>query len=514
MPSRLPARVTACLAACLAIVAADATAQDARTARLDWIEVAGNAFVHSGSREHWVPHGFNYTTTSVDGEQRLIEEVWEDEWDTIVGDFEEMAQREANLVRYHMQLPTYLIDRNTIDERALDRLERLAQLADDNSLYLMLVGLAVYRPSADPDWYVALGEQARWDVQALFWHAVAERLAPYSSVMAYDLINEPAAVTTNGEQTEWWTGNLDGLRFVQRINLDGNGRTAVEIAESWTNKMIDSIRSVDERHLITIGNLPFPRSAFGPENAGRLLDFASPHLYPNTENQTIVEAVAAELDLTAAFAVMGKPVLVGETFPLRISGTGLEYFVRAARQHAAGFVSHYFGRTEDEDPGDSLAAAVQAAALAQWIRLGPLLKQPSPERIPLYRYSGPFDRRYDTSEEARGFGYQRDEHLGDLMSYQDGTGRALCEGVDPDAGRYSLYADCALPDDVEFVRILGWMPPAGDGTAPVFRYRGEAGELLTRARNDEGMALLGFAYAGELGRVYSAPPAPGPANRP
>jgi hypothetical protein len=414
-----------------------------------------------------------------------------------------MADREANLVRLNLQLPAYVNDRTTMNGDALDRLEQVARLAEEEGIYLMIVGLGGYRESLEPAWYEALNEQDRWDVQAMFWRAVAERMAPYASVMSYDLVNEPVVVAGRDRETEWWTGELGGERFIQRINLEGNGRAAVEIAEAWTRKMIAAIRSVDERHLITIGNLSFPSSAFGPEHAGRLLDFASPHIYPNSEGKTIPEAVGEALELTAAFAAGGKPVLVGETYPLTISQAGLEYYVRAAKEHAVGFVSHYFGRTEPEHDRTNLVQSVQLSSLEQWIRLGPMLKRASPDRVPLHRFAGPWDHRYDTDQDAEGFGYEHAESLGELMSFQDGTGTALCEGVDETSGRYSLYAGCMLPEGVEFVRILGWMPPPAPSTSAVFRYRKESGELFTRIRDDAQYEFRGYSYAGELGRFYA-----------
>lgn len=494
------------LALCAQAMAQSSLEAAAGHEQLDWIEVSGEGFVKSSSGEPWIPHGYNYTTNNAGDDQRLIEEIWETEWPTVASDFREMAEREANLVRYHLQLGTYMTGPATTDEAALDRLEVLAQLAEENGLYLMLVGLGGYRVSAEPEWYAALDEQGRWDVQAMFWRAVAERMAKYPSVMSYDLINEPVAVGGNSREADWWTGELDGLSFVQRINLDGGGRSENEVAETWTRKMIDAIRSADTRHPITIGALPFPGYAFGPENAGRLLDFTSPHFYPNSDGKSVPQAVAEQLLLARAFAAAGKPVLVGETYPLQIGERGFEYFVRGAKQYATGFVSHYFGRTEPEHDPENLVQSVQLRALEQWVRLGPVLKQPAPGHIPLYRYAGPWDDRYDTREDAAGFGYAPSEELGALMSYQDGQGRALCEGVDADSGRYALYADCSLPDGVAFTRTLGWMPPAGETTSPVFRYSNGSADVFTRTRNDDAYAFRGFSYLGELGQFYAPSP--------
>lgn len=213
--------------------------------------------------------------------------------------------------------------------------------------------------------------------------AVAERMAGYASVMAYDLVNESVAVGGDDRESEWWTGELDGLRYVQRINLRGNGRSQDEIAEAWTRKMIGAIREADTRHLITLGNLSDPDNAFGPDKAGQLLDFASPHIYPDSNGKSIAEAVDEAIAIAEAFAAAGKPVIVTETYTLTINETGLESFVRGARGSVAGFASHYFGLTESEHDETDFLESLHLAALRQWIRLGPVLKQAAPPRVPL-----------------------------------------------------------------------------------------------------------------------------------
>ena len=69
------------------------------------------------------------------------------------------------------------------NEKALDRLGKLLELAEKERLYLDLTGLGCYHKKDVPAWYDKLSEKDRWDVQARFWEAVAGRVptAPPSS---------------------------------------------------------------------------------------------------------------------------------------------------------------------------------------------------------------------------------------------------------------------------------------------------------------------------------------------
>jgi hypothetical protein len=246
----------------------------------------------------------------------------------------------------------------------LKRLKDLLQLAEEVGLYVDVTGLGCYHKQDVPAWYDALDERARWDVQAGFWRAVAETAKDSRAVFCYDLMNEPIVTTGQDPATEWLTGELGGKYFVQRINLDAAGRTASEIAREWIRLQTSAIRDVDDRHLITVGVIPwaqvFPgaQPLFYGREVGEPLDFVSVHFYPKRGE------VEAALKALAVYEV-GKPLVVEEMFPLSCSIDELRTFIEGSRPLVDGWFSFYWGTTigEYEKQND-----LRSAVMAQWLR--------------------------------------------------------------------------------------------------------------------------------------------------
>lgn len=187
---------------------------------MKWIEVApgNNGFVYRGSLDRFVPWGFNYDR---DDKMRQIEDYWEQEWNTVKEDFQEMKALGANIVRVHLQLGKIMMDEHTADKRALKRVRRLTKLAQRLGLYLDVTGLACYDKQRVPAWYNALGESERWEVQARFWEAIAATCADSPAIFCYDLMNEPVAPGTPANDKDWLPGEgFAGKHYVQLITLD------------------------------------------------------------------------------------------------------------------------------------------------------------------------------------------------------------------------------------------------------------------------------------------------------
>ncbi|MHC4201239.1 MAG: cellulase family glycosylhydrolase, partial [Planctomycetota bacterium] len=210
-----------------------------------------------------------------------------------------------------------------------------------------------------PEWYAAAGEAERWEVQARFWEAVGRTCTGSDAVFCYDLMNEPLVPGPKKKETEWLTGELAGKHFVQRITLDLAGRTKAEVARAWVDRLVAAIRRHDERHMITVGVIPwvhtFPkaRPLFYSKEVGANLDFASVHFYPKK----------GELDraLTALAAYdLGKPLVVEEMFPLKCGLEEMDAFIEGSRPIADGWISFYWGRTAEEyaSEGADLAGAL------------------------------------------------------------------------------------------------------------------------------------------------------------
>ncbi len=329
----------------------------------------GSHFVRVASGERFIAWGLNYDR---DTAGRLLEEYWHDEWAAVVRDFREMKALGANVVRIHLQLSAFMKSAEEPDEASLRQLARLVALAEDTGLYLNITGLGCYDKKAVPAWYDVLSEADRWAVQARFWEAVARTCAASDAVFCYNLMNEPILPGVKKPETEWLAGEFGGKHFVQRIALDLAGRTRAEVARAWVDRLAAAIRKHDDRHMITVGVIPwahtFPKAKplFYSDEVGKNLDFVSVHFYP--------EKGEVEKALTALRVYnIGKPLVVEEMFPLRCGLDDLDAFVEGSRDFADGWIGFYWGKTiEEYEQNDyGMAGAITKAWLKYFRDKGP-----------------------------------------------------------------------------------------------------------------------------------------------
>ena len=336
------------------------------TAGLEGVRISpdGKSFVLAESGEPFRVWGVNYDHDSHGEHGRLLEDYWDDEWETVRSDFQEMKELGANVVRIHLQVGRFMSDADTPDAKALAQLRRLLALAEECGLYLDITGLGCYHKADTPPWYDKMDEAARWAVQARFWSAIARTCRDSRAVFCYDLMNEPLI---DGKRDEGWLGGeLGGKHFVQRLTLEPGARTPIEIAKAWVDQLTAAIRAEDRGHLITVGVIPWALVwpgvkpvFYAPEVSGAL-DFTSIHLYP----------AKGEVDkaLTAMGVYdIGKPLVIEETFPLACTLEEMDDFLKRSKPRAEGYVSFYWGRTIGE-----YAAATEkkdvAALIGAWLK--------------------------------------------------------------------------------------------------------------------------------------------------
>jgi hypothetical protein len=247
------------------------------------------------------------------------------------------------------------------------------RLAEEVGIYLDVTGLGCYHKQDVPKWYDRLEESARWDVQARFWKAVAGVCKESPAIFCYDLMNEP--ILTGGEgKTEWLPGKpLGDKYFVQRITLDMKGRTDREVAKAWVERLTSAIRAVDDRHMITVGVIPWAqvfkgaKPLFYAPEVGGPLDFVSVHLYP--------KAGKLDDDLAALKVYeVGKPLVIEEIFPLGASYEETETFIERSKAHVDGWVSFYWGKTIEEY---DKAGDLKSALVSGWLKRFRTLTQSS-----------------------------------------------------------------------------------------------------------------------------------------
>jgi hypothetical protein len=279
-------------------------------------------FILHPSGDRYVPWGPNYA--SVDIMERLA-----DDPARVTREFAEMKALGATVARIHPEMSRILVGPDNVDSKALDQLRKILKIAESSGIYLKITGLACYKIEDRLAWYDSLDEKDRWQTQAFFWETIAQTCAESRAVFAYDLINEPAAI---GKRSDgWYAGRMGDVEFCQRLSLDPRKRSGDEIFREWTKRMVASIRKHDQTHLITMGMLPFPAAY---KAAAEPLDFVSPHLYPKAGK------VDEELKLLRQFD-WGKPVVIGETFPLNCGADDERDFLIKSRQFASGWIGHW-----------------------------------------------------------------------------------------------------------------------------------------------------------------------------
>ena len=152
---------------------------------------------------------------------------------------------------------------------------------------------------------------------------------------------------------------------MQRLALELKDRTREQVAEEWVNTMVDAIRKHDQRHMVTVGIIPWVfvfgggKPDFHGPSVGQRLDFVAVHFYPKK----------GEVDkaLTALKAYnLGKPIVIEEMFPLSCGEEELIEFVRKSSDIADGWISFYWGA-----PAAQLRAAkpptLAEAITASWL---------------------------------------------------------------------------------------------------------------------------------------------------
>ncbi|MHB8969364.1 MAG: cellulase family glycosylhydrolase, partial [Pirellulaceae bacterium] len=313
-----------------------------------WIRVSNDkrSFVRADTGQAFVPWGFNYDHDVVG---RLIEDYWENEWASVEGDFQEMHDLGATVVRIHIQFGKFMTGPNAPNKQALAQLERLVGLAERLGIYVDLTGLGCYHKQDVPAWYDQLDAAGRWDAQARFWEAVSAACAGSPALFCYDIMNEPVVPGGEQPQENWLGPPFAGKHFVQFITRDRGGRPRPQIARQWIDTMVAAIRKHDARHLITVGfvdwslDRPGLTSGFVPQQVAEPLDFVAVHVYPEKDQ------VPQALETIRGFHTgVGKPVVIEETFPLKCSFAEMTRFLTESRGSAAGWISFYWGRTADE----------------------------------------------------------------------------------------------------------------------------------------------------------------------
>jgi hypothetical protein len=279
---------------------------------------------------------------------------------SISKDFARARRHGANTIRIYIELRHVMRTPTRPRARTLRAIAALLKVAERRGVLLDISGNLVWRREKSPSWFDRLSDRERWTVQARFWRFVAAVAAPSPSVLAYELTSEPVII----QGADWYHGFLGGYWFVPNIAREVAPSKANSAARSWIRHLTGSIRSVDRRHLIGLGMLPWVGDwPFGPSNVAPLLDVLFVHFYP-ADGQ-----VQQEVSAVRQFAASGKPVVLGETYPYAGSLKTHEQFLRATAPYVQGHLSFFLHGEPIDGVSRDLPNAHYRAALSQFVRL-------------------------------------------------------------------------------------------------------------------------------------------------
>jgi len=365
------------------------------------IAVEGRRFVLGGEqgRTTFVPWGFNYDRTVVDGRDMLLEDVLAGHPRIVDEDFAAMHRLGGNTVRVFIATSEILAGPGQVSKEGLARLDQLLGIAGQNGLRLILTGLATLRPATIPPWIQTATDEQMERAEILFWQTVARACRGRDEIFCYDLQNEPAVHWSNSDK--WVEGCFDmpdgqrfcyvhrkyrqiGTKWTRHIHEKYAGHENLKqrwpdypragehwnhiavpafdakdvrfkeyaawhrrLLPEWAGRLAETIRTEDPHRLVTVGVL------LDPVPLADVVDFHCCHLYPRPAKageDWLAENRRGWRDRMAALPA-DKPVLIEEFYPMGMpedvsAAEALDAMLDATRDHCAGWISFYWGPAE------------------------------------------------------------------------------------------------------------------------------------------------------------------------
>jgi hypothetical protein len=274
-----------------------------------------------------------------------------------------------NVARVHLQLFDFVErDANgtlSMNSSRMWAFGTLLREAEKRRMYLDIIGNNVWIPNAAPAWYDEMSNEERWAVQAYFFRNIAYVGKNSPAVFCYELTNEPSV--KESPTAPWYNGSYGGYHFTQTIARGIPVQDHAIVAQDWMRTLSSAIRESDQRHLITVGSLPFNGGAFAPSVQAEVLPLLSVHIYPTGTDS------AAAVAMARAYGTKGLPMFVGETSAYKSSGTTYEDYLVAAKPYSSGYVSFFPGVGPDDFKATTMAEAVGLDNTRRFIAMRPQL---------------------------------------------------------------------------------------------------------------------------------------------
>lgn len=285
-------------------------------------------------------------------------QVWK-QWDAEATrkDFARMRDLGVNCVRVFVSYGSFYSDPGVLRPEGVAKFDEFLSIAEEFGIYVHPTGPDLWEGA--PNWQpVTFEDEKTLGALEQFWKLFATRYRGRHVIFAYDLKNEPelgwdtAALTnrwndwlktrysSTGALTRAWGetnapdfGNIpvpsdkDALHSRQLLEYQAFRE---DVADEWTRRQVNAIKSVDPGALVTVGLIQWSvpsllpgsvryYSGFRPERQSKYLDFLEIHFYPfangayeyRGETEEIANLAYLE-GLVREVARPGKPVVLAE----------------------------------------------------------------------------------------------------------------------------------------------------------------------------------------------------------
>jgi hypothetical protein len=352
-------RVACLLALCAGLPALRvnglAAADAPHPARLQKIRIAadGRTFVAEGAVP-FVPMGVNYYRPGTG----WAPQVWKQfDLEATRKDFARMKELGMNCVRVFLSYGSFYAEPGQLLTEGLAKFDQFLELAEQHGIYVHPTGPDHWE--GPPNWKpVSPSDEATVRALESFWKLFAARYRGRDVIFAYDLKNEPR-IEWNNEiikpQWNFWLGKKYGapeklqaawggtnrMEFGQvPIPLPKDALKSVELldfqtfredlADRWTRRQAEAIKSADPSALVTVGFLQTSvpsrfwggiadYTGFRPDRQSKFLDFLEIHFYPSERGGYEYRSEEDELanlayleGIVREVARPGKPVVLAE----------------------------------------------------------------------------------------------------------------------------------------------------------------------------------------------------------
>lgn len=283
-------------------------------------------------------------------------------------DFKAMKKMGGTAVRLYASLDSILTSATDVNATALAALGHIVDVAAAEGLLVDLTGANVMRnPPGGPEksywqlpaWLTQATDAQLRAAQKTFWAACATKFKGSSSILDFNLINEPysESVTTADFSGGCLCSNTsafgpschDCLCYSNHLQRAPYGKN---FTKAWCREMSAAIKSVDPSRRVTLGDLAASLSPSGPPSCSAEdgLDYYSLHLYPHG-NDTLGQLMEKWKRRIDTLPNDGRPVIIEEMYPLGgapgISWTDLlQAYITSTSPRTVGYMSFFWGTAE------------------------------------------------------------------------------------------------------------------------------------------------------------------------